>query len=549
MSPARLSSLPVLGLVFALACATPAHAGEIAGDSTCDAGVVYEDRDADGRRDDGEPGIAGVRLSDGVRLVTTDSAGRYTLAPRDGASQFLIKPVGYALPMRDDGLPDFWQNQQLSPGPQLRYGGMAQTGATCRDYALVRQHDVGGNGTLDVLVFADPQVKSLVDVDYYRRDIVEPLLAGGEGGAPAQLGLSLGDIVNDDLALYPALNAVTARLRVPWLHAAGNHDLDFDATRDEDSLLTFRHHFGPDTFAWEEPQASFVVLDDVIYRPDADPKVIGGLREDQFAFLERYLPTVPKNRLLVLAVHIPFFDSAVGRETFRRADRERLFGLLAGFPHVLLLSGHAHTQQHVFHGPSSGWHGAQPLHEYNVGASCGAFWSGAKDAQGIPAATMADGTPNGHARLQVGAAGDYALRWSPARVDAGDTAATPAMSLHAPRVLRRGAYPAWAVYANVYMGMHDSRVEYRIDGGQWRAMKRVEQPDPNLLAENRRDDEAIALRGYDRSPEASPSKHLWRGTLPTDLGAGMHRIDVRAFDRWQGEQHASTEYRLDEAKE
>src|SRR3546814_8679054 len=78
----------------------------------------------------------------------------------------------------------------------------------------------------DVLVFGDPQPKSLTDVDYYRRDIVEPLV--GKHGA--RLGLSLGDIVHDDLSLYPAINAVTAALKVPWLHVAGNHE-DRKSTR------------------------------------------------------------------------------------------------------------------------------------------------------------------------------------------------------------------------------------------------------------------------------------------------------------------------------
>ena len=155
---------------------------------------------------------------------------------------------------------------------------------------------------------------------------------------------------------------------------------------------------------------------------------------------------------------------------------------------------------------------------------------------------MADGTPNGYAVLDVAPGGRYALAWRNAR----DAAGAP-MGLHAPKVLRRGAYPAWGVYANVYMGMDDTRVEYRIDDGDWRPMRKVLLPDPRVLAENRRDDEAGVLRGYDLSPEAVPSHHLWRGALPTDLAAGEHRIEVRAFDRWQGEQRASTTYRLDEA--
>ena len=121
------------------------------------------------------------------------------------------------------------------------------------------------------------------------------------------------------------------------------------------------------------------------------------------------------------------------------------------------------------------------------------------------------------------------------------------MSLHAPRALRRRAYPAWGVYANVYMGLEDTRVEFRVGEGEWRPMRKVEAPDPRLVAENVRDDLATELRGFDRSPEAVPSTHLWRGALPTDLEVGEHTIQVRALDRWQGEQRASTRYRLIEA--
>ena len=91
-----------------------------------------------------------------------------------------------------------------------------------------------------------------------------------------------------------------------------------------------------------------------------------------------------------------------------------------------------------------------------------------------------------------------------------------------------------------------TRVEYRIDDGDWMPMRRVVQADPRLLAENARDDAAEALRGFDRSPEATPSTHLWRGALPTKLSAGEHRIEVRAFDAWRGEIRVGTTYRLDE---
>ena len=522
----------------------------------CDQGVVWEDLNGNGRIDPGEKPLAGIKLSDGVRLVSTDAQGRYRLPFVEGRTVFVIKPASHVLPMRADGLPDFWIHTRATPGPTLKFGGIPVGTATCRDFGLrVAKPSPRRQQRLGVVVMADPQTKSLRDVDFYQRDIIDSLKRetaidmghsfGGFyfNGLAGDLGLSLGDIVHDDLSLYPAMTAATTRLAVPWLHVAGNHDLDFDAASDEDSLLSFRRHFGPDTYASEEDEANFLMLDDVIYQPGKKPAYVGGLREDQFTFLEAYLPTVPKDRLLVLGVHIPLFDAKPGVETFRHADRARLFALLKDFPKVLLLSGHDHTQRHVRHGAESDWHGATPLHEYNVGAACGAFWSGVKDAAGIPDSTMSDGTPNGYARLWIEKGGEYRLAWHPAR-DAGT-----ALALHAPRVLRQGAYPAWGVFANVFMGEADTQVEYRVDGGEWKPMKFVRQPDPRLLVENVADDLAEALRGFDRSPEATPSLHLWRGVLPTDLALGEHTIDVRAQDRWRGEQTASTRYRLEAAKE
>ena len=408
-------------------------------------------------------------------------------------------------------------------------------GAGCIDYRRAPRSALGD--VARVLVFGDPQVKSADDVDHFRRDIVEPI-SGAHGAA---LGITLGDLVDDVPALLPEVKAATASLGIPWLHAPGNHDVDPGAASDAASLAGFHRTIGPDTFARQTALANIAILDDVILLPGQKPGYIGGLREDQFAFLERWLPALAKDRLLVLAMHIHLFDEA-GKDSFRDADRERLFALLKPFPHVLVLTAHSHTQRHVFHDAATGWHGANPLHEYNVGAACGAYWSGAADAQGIPAATMADGTPNGYAMLTVKAGGEYAVAWHNAR-DPDDRQ----IGLHAPKLLRRGAYPAWGVFANVYMGTDDTRVEFRVDGGDWMPMKKVLQPDPALLAENAIDDASEVLRGHDRSPEAEASTHLWRGALPTKLDAGEHLVEVRAFDRWRGEQRATTTYRLEEA--
>ena len=496
-------------------------------------GHVFVDGNGDGRRNAGEPGVPGVRVVQGAGIALSDADGRFELpaiASAD-APAFVIKPPHYALPLRADGLPDFWR-----PFAARRW-----------DIAL---RESPRSARYDVRVFGDPQPKSAADVDYFERDIV-----ADEARLPrARVGLSLGDIVHGNLALLPAMARATAATRTPWLTVSGNHDRDVEASTDEASLASFRRVFGPDTFAWEEPGLAVVALDNVIHLPRPDggntsqpsrpAPYVGGLREAQFRFLEAYLPSVANDTLLVLAMHIPLFDANPDPaiDTFRDADRQRLFDLLEKHPHVLVLSSHTHIQEHRWHGAEAGFHRGTPLHEYNVGAACGAFWSGVKDVRGIPDTRMADGTPNGYATLTLQAGGVYGLRWHVAG-DADD----PAFAVQAPRVLRRGAWPGFGVYANVWMGDADTRVEYRVGDGDWQPMQRVAQPDPELRAINADDDRSPVFRGFDRAPEAEPSSHLWRGALPTDRPSGEHAIEVRVFDRWRGELRRSLRYRLEDA--
>lgn len=518
MLPTTARCLRLLASVLCVVVATLAAAS-----TPVLVGRVHLDRDANGRIEPGEPPLPGVRLSDGERVVASDASGAFRFE-RPTGPVFVVKPPHHRLPMRPEGLPDFW-----------RPAGTAQWDIALAESPLQAPYDVR--------VFGDPQPKNTADVGYYERDIV-----ADEARLPrARLGVSLGDIVHGNLALLPAMARATAATRTPWLHASGNHDRDHDAATDEASLDSFRQVFGPDTFAWEEPGLAVVVLDNVIHQPGTGvpARYVGGLRESQFRFLEAWLPTVPDDVLLVLAMHIPLFDDdpdpAV--DSFRDADRQRLFDLLEPRTRTLVLSSHTHVQQHRWHGAEAGFAGTTPLHEYNVGAACGAFWTGVKDVRGIPDTRMADGTPNGFATLTVQPQGRYALRWHVA-----GAADDPPFGLHAPKVLRRGAWPGFGVYANVWMGDADTRVEYRVGEGVWQPMRRVDRADPELRAINADDDRSDVLRGVDRAPEAVPSPHLWRGALPTDLPSGEHAVEVRVFDRWRGELRRTTRYRLVDAE-
>ena len=68
----------LVGIVITLAIVGAGPAA--GGDGTYAEGFVFEDLDGDGRRDSGEPGIAGVPVSNGLDVVLTGADGAYRLA-------------------------------------------------------------------------------------------------------------------------------------------------------------------------------------------------------------------------------------------------------------------------------------------------------------------------------------------------------------------------------------------------------------------------------------------------------------------------------------
>ncbi len=480
----------VLGLVLT---AWPAVAAPVTG-------VVFDDRNGNGVRDDAEPGVAGVAVSDGRAVVRSDAAGHYEIAGTDSATIFVIKPRGWRSPLNAQNLPQFFHRVA------------AGEGAVNFPLTPIDEPD-----QFRALVFTDPQPASAGEVGFLERTMVEKL-AGGSGFA---FGVTLGDIVYDRHDLFAPLNTAVARVGVPWWNLIGNHDLDLGAD-DRGSAASFEAVYGPSTYAFHEGHALFVALNDV--RPLGGPRYIGGLRPDQFEFLENLLRITPKDELVVLMMHIPWFTPYVlPSGTFRAADRARLFALLQDRPHNLWLSGHTHYQRHVFYGSADGWHGATPLHEANVAAACGGFWGGPADATGIPIATMWDGTPPGYAVLSVdgtNARVDYRAAREPAEFQIG---------LHAPQTSRVGlGYISY--WANVFNGHEGWKIESRVDNRGWGAMRQALEWDPAYAARYlAQDTMAVPLPGK-RLPDPTICFHLWRAYLPADLPVGEHVIEVRATD-------------------
>lgn len=481
-------------------------------------GIVFNDINSNAGRDSNEQGIANVAVSNGVDVVLTDRNGRYTLPVNGDATIFVIKPAGYTVPLNAKNQPQFFYVHRPNGSPVLKYKGIDPTGQlpSSLDLALRKAND---EQDFTALIFGDPQPYTIEEVNHFARGIVAEV----KGIKNVAFGISLGDIVGDDLDLFPPYIEVVSEVGIPWYNVLGNHDINFDAKTDELANTTFVKNFGPADYAFVYGKAHFIVLDDVLYPDPRDGRGYwGGFRKEQLDFVENYLKHVPKDDLIVLAFHIPLLHQS--EDVYRNADRQRLFDLLKEFPNTLSMSAHTHLQRHNFYGKSDGWHQEKPHHEYNAGTTSGDWYSGEITAAGVPDSTMRDGTPRGYAFLNIKGNKytiDYKVAEKPKEFQ---------IKLFHPKVVAAGRNTSAGIFANFFMGYKTDKVEYRIGDRDWRPMNYTEQVDPSYVWSLFKWDISDVLLTGRRPSNAVNSTHLWRGAIPGDLAVGEHRIEVRATD-------------------
>ncbi len=487
-------------------------------------GIVYHDVNRNQQRDPGEPGIPKVGVSNGLEIVETDAKGAWRLPASEDVIFFVLKPSGWMTPLNDHFLPRFHYIHKPKGSPPSRFKGTSPTGPLpdSIDFPLHRQDEPD---KFRAIFFGDPQPRNQTEVDYIANDVVAELI-----GTDARFGVTLGDILFDDLSLFGSLNSTIALVGIPWFNVIGNHDLNMDALVDHHSDETFERVYGPPYYSFDYGKVHFIVLDNVDWFHDAKRKrsgYRGGLGKGQLAFVREDLKRVPDERLVVLLMHIPLTGTT---------DRKDLYRLIEKRPYTLSLSGHTHRQTHHFIGKSDGWQGEKPHHHIvNVTVS-GSWWKGARDERGIPHALMSDGAPNGYSLITFDgqqATFDFKAARFPASYQ---------LRIHAPVAIDSKDSGKTQVYVNVFAGSEKSTVRLRVNRGEWRQLKKVREVDPYYLA--LREAEIKAKSTGLPMGGGSPSDHLWKGPLSVDLTAGTHLLEAVTKDMYGREFSATRVLRV-----
>jgi hypothetical protein len=365
-------------------------------------GKVFLDRNKNGMKDSSEAGIKDVLVSNGRDVVKTNIYGYYELPAFIGMTVFVTKPAYYDIPVNEDNIPQFFYHHLPDGSPELRFGGLKPTGPLpdAVNFPLIR-NKAGkrqGKNRFKMIVIGDTQPYSNNEVGYVRDSLAKEFAAMDMDDVE---GIIVeGDVLGDDLGLYPRFKQILSVANVPQYYVPGNHDMDFDAPSDENSLDTFKREWGPTYYSFDIGKVHFITLDNVQYpcvNYDGDHEFCdtsstynGYVTEQQMEWLANDLAHVPMDKLVVLNTHIPMISFVDGESNKHQTDNAGdIYRLLEGRP-ALALSGHTHTLEHFE--PGEGARPdiagldipATPFPQIITGAGSGSWWSGDFDDDGVP---------------------------------------------------------------------------------------------------------------------------------------------------------------------
>ena len=288
---------------------------------------------------------------------------------------------------------------------------------TCTLAGSVRLSGAERQGrVLRVALVGDPQVDNPVEMGYARRSIYRDL----RGRRDLDLCIFLGDLVNDNMSLLPESLSVIDSLPFQSFMVPGNHDRDVyrgakssgSMSRPRD-LSTWRKLVGYVDTSFVRGNVRFIMMNNVRHAAAGMTDYVGGFTEKQKHWLDSVLVTdvarggkmsrgsVDRSRrpsrgkvtpaLTILATHIPFSQMK---------GRDSVLALIPEHTQMLYVSGHTHFVSRD-----------DSIPEVIAGATCGSWWRGVKDSDGVPYALQSCGAPRGYFVAEISRDGDYRLRY------------------------------------------------------------------------------------------------------------------------------------------
>ena len=327
--------------------------------------------------------IKGVAVSDGFSVVATDEKGYYTLnVSSDTWYIFISLPSEYEVPINEYGQPCFYKKYPSST-PQYDFTLTPLAGGKEKKFALV--------------TFGDPQVSSSSKLKRFKNEAVPGIKAHITELSKTVpcYGITLGDIISNGASSNTGAYRDDMRdgfakssIGLPVFQVMGNHDNTFfnstqpvyaDERNSSFELKAQREHedmFGPANYSFNRGDVHIIGMRDIVYTVNTSPgNYSPGILDSQWEWLKQDLALVPKDKMVVICVHIPFLN----RTTYHIQD---ILKLLNTYKEAHVMSGHTHLIRTYEHKANST--GYNNVYEHNVGAVCGCWWAHNMCTDGAP---------------------------------------------------------------------------------------------------------------------------------------------------------------------
>lgn len=522
-------------------------------------GSVFLDGDQDGTMSNTERGLGNVAVSNGCNVVLTDSDGRYEIDIAPNEILFVSKPAGFALPLDEYNIPRFFYRHYPEGTPSVIQGTSIEwaypviepTGQLpdTIDFPLVA--DDSDTAQFNAHGFADTQARFELSEDMLREDLVNPLIGNPH---EVEFGVTVGDVVYDNLALYERHKAMMGLMDIPQWYVPGNHDVNFSSPNAYYANETYKRHFGPTYYSFDHGNAHFVALNNVEYagagQEFENGQYRGFITRNQLQWLENDLALVSSDKLIILMTHIPLVaEASDGRSPPATGPNtenfQALLEILEPFQHIYGIAGHDTSNSwKVEINHSHGWSG-QPWIAHTLAEVRGNGWTaGPADLRGVRDAMMQDGNPNGFYVLRID---DIKLVPEFIPLPFGPDASQRLRIMLDPRLqsqdddsINRGKMRAGTkLVVNLFDGGARDSVWYSLDGSDPLAMIYTVRTDPYM------ERAAVSFAGTDEAfGEPTRSSHIWEAGLPNDLEPGIHRVVVTTEDEFGQRQRGTFSFEI-----
>ena len=342
----------------------------------------------------GKP-ISDVAISDGFTVVATDKDGFYMMKPSTDAWY-----VYYSIPANCEVL-------NTARGPKF----YTRIDSNTKEYNFDMKLRPGGEkeAKFALLTFADPQVSNSTGLNRFKNEAIPAIKAFVKASDIPCYGITLGDVISTsttdddhygtetrgDATQYMEKMREAMRpntVGFPIFQVMGNHDCNYfglscplepDATSSNYQLKAqrdFESTFGPINYSFNRGDVHIIGMRDIYYNKNTTTRDYStGFLKSQYEWLKQDLALVPKDKMVVLCVHIPLFKSVTKSGESGHYVKE-VHKLLNEYKEAHVISGHTHYQQNYIHSTYN-------IYEHNMGTVCGTWWS---------SNVCGDGTPNGY---------------------------------------------------------------------------------------------------------------------------------------------------------